>query len=247
MRKLVLLVCVGVLSVACSENSEPNPQAVPTPTATQAPAPDPACPNQEAVVADGSLRAGDDLPGDFDGDGAPDSVSIYFDPNGEEGCQAFVVAELFEGDPISGPLETWRSDYGLPRPTLNAVLEIDGSEGAEVVVNMGIGASTQFVGIVTEDEGRLVQVLPDVAAGEMADGMFGFGGSVGHVSAVDCAAGDMVVASFATPRGRDYEVERTFFDFDGPRLVRVDREVERVRLAQIGRLTEFALSPFGGC
>lgn len=247
MRATLISICVALALGACSDDPEPNRRAAPTPTPT--PAPEPVCPNQEAVVADESLRTGEDLPGDFDGDGAPDSVSIYFDPDGEQGCQAFVVAELFEGGPLSGPLETWRSEYGLPRPTLNAVREIDGAEGAEIVVNMGIGASTQFVGIVTEDEGRLVQVLPDVAAGELAEGLFGFGGSVGHVSAVDCAAGDMVVASFATPQGNggDYKVERTFFDFDDAQLVRVGTETERVPLARIDRLTEFALSPFGGC
>lgn len=245
MRKLVLVMCAAALVGACSGDSEPKRTAAPTPTPS--PAPEPACPNQEAVVADESLRTGEDLPGDFDGDGAPDSASIYFDPDGEQGCQAFVVAELAEGGPISGPLETWRSDYGLPRPTLNAVREIDGQEGAEIVVNMGIGASTQFVGIMTEDEGRLVQVLPEVASGELAEGLFGFGGSVGHVSAVDCVAPGRIVASLATPRGDDYRVERTFLIFNGPRLLLAERETERVSLDQIGRLPEYARSPFGGC
>lgn len=246
MRALVLSICAVVVLGACSDGTEPAPRTAPTPS--EAPAPEPACPNQEAVIADISLRAGEDLPGDVDGDGAPDSVSIYFDPTGEPGCQAFVVAELREGGPLAGPLETWRSDYGLPRPTLNSLHDLDRDGTAEIVVNTGVGASTQFVGIVTEEDGVLEQVTADVQAPQgLADGMFGFGGSVGHLEAVDCAAEDMIVSSFAVPDGEVYEVTRTFFTFDGATLVRAGRRTERMPIDRIQELPEYALSPFGGC
>jgi hypothetical protein len=77
--------------------------------------------------------------------------------------------------------------------------------------------------------------------------MFGFGGSVGHLEAVDCAADDTIVSSFAAPDGDVYKVERTFFAFEGAELVRVDKKVQRVSIEQIDRFPEYAGSPFGGC
>jgi hypothetical protein len=241
MRALLLAVCLAL--VACSGDAEPPSRAAPPTTA--APVPDPACPNQEAVVTDVSLRTGNPASGDVDGDGAADTVSVHYDPQGEPGCQAFVVAESSETT-IAGALETWRSEFGLPMPTLNALQDVDGRAGDEIVVNMGAGASTQFVGIMVAEDGVLRQVTADVP-GQVAPGMFAFGGSVGHLDAVDCAPGGGVVASSALPHGDAYRVERTFYDLSGAELVREDREVERVRIEEIDRFPEYAASPFGSC
>lgn len=247
MRAVALFVCVALGLGACSDDPGSETRRA-RPTPSEAPAPEPTCSNQEAVLSDASLRTGEDLSGDVDGDGAPDSVSIYFDPTGEAGCQAFVVAELDEGGSIAGALDTWRSDYGLPRPTLNALHDLDGDEVPEIVVNTGVGASTQFVGIVTEDGGVLKQVTADVRNPQsLADGMFGFGGSVGHLEAVDCADDGKIVSSFAVPAGDVYEVTRTFFSWDGSKLVRAGKRTERMPIDRIQELPEYALSPFGGC
>ncbi len=234
---------------ACSSSDDGSrkPAAAPSavPSVTPQPAPpesvEPSCPNQQAVAADVSLETAGRLHGDVDGDGSPEEVAIYFDPVGEPGCQAFVLA----GD-AAGVLETWTSDFGLPMPTLNSLVDLDGEPGDEIVVNMGVGASTQFVGVVAFEDGALRQVTLEGGAGMGPEGMFGFGGSVGHVEAVDCARGG-VVASFAAPSGRAYLVERRFFEFDGAELVPERVEKERLALEELDRLPEYAQSPFGSC
>lgn len=231
---------------ACSGDAAPEARESP---ATRAPttttAPEYPCPNQEAVIEDVSLRAGNPESGDVDGDGEADGVSIHYDAQGGTGCQAFVVAETSAGI-LSGPLETWRGEFGLPMPTLNSLLEIDGEPGDEVVVNMGAGASTQFVGIVVADGSMLRQVTTDVP-GQAAPGMLASGGSVGHLEAVDCAPGGGVVASTAVPDGDVYRVERIFLGFSGAELIRDDKDVQRVPIERIDRFPEYAASPFGGC
>lgn len=243
MRSLAL----GLL-LACSACSG-TPASPPRPPQTAAASPTPAtgaaCPNQEAVAGDDAFRAGNPAAGDVDGDGEIDSVAIHFDPDGDAGCQAFVVAESAE-DAIAAPLDTWRPDLGLPMPSLVTLEEVDGDPGVEVIVRMGAGASTEFVGIVTAEQGVLTQVSTK-GADEIADGLFGFGGSVGHVEAVDCAPGGGVVSSFAAPRGDGYRVERRFLSFEGAELTEERVEVERVPVERIGRLPEYRASPFGSC
>lgn len=237
----VVLLALCLLFAACSD--DPAPRAG---ESTAAPAPDYACSNQEAVIEDVSLRAGSPHTGDVDGDEEPDVVSVHYDPEGVVGCQGFVVVETAAGGTLSGALETWRGEYGLPMPTLNDLADVDGEGGQEVVVNMGAGASTQFVGLVVADGSVLRQVTTAVP-GQAAPGLLGFGGSVGHLEAVDCAPGGGVVASFATPAGNAYRVERTFYEFAGSELIREDREVERVPAPQIDRFPEYAASPFRSC
>jgi hypothetical protein len=198
-------------------------------------------------VAKSRTLAGRPETGDVDGDGDAEDVAIYYDPAGELGCQGFVVAESSDGT-LSAPLETWRGEFGLPMPTLNALVDLDGEPGDEVVVNMGAGASTQFVGIVVKDGAVLRQVTTDVTGGSgVAPGMLGFGGSVGHIEAVDCFPGGRVISSFATPARDVYRVERTVYDFAGPELVPDDQDVERVPVERIDRFPEYAASPFGSC
>ena len=238
-----LLVGLCLFFVACSD--DPTLRAATTPAPTATPAPDYACPNQEAVIEDASLRTGTPQTGDVDGDEEPDTVSVSFDPEGAAGCEGFVVVETAAGGVLSGALETWRGEFGLPMPTLNSIAEIDGEPGEEVVVNTGAGASTQFVGVMVRDGGVLRQVTTDVP-NQAADGMFAFGGSVGHLEAVDCAA-DGIRVSFATPAGDVYKVERTLLRFSGTELVRDEKDVERVPIEDLDRFPEYAASPFGSC
>lgn len=253
MKRALVVFCLGL--VACSSSPEPaeetpTPQAPPSaPTPAPSPVPSPSdvagCPNAAAVAGDASLRTGDPVSGDVDGDGSDDIVAVHFDPAGEPGCQAFVVAESASAR-LAAPLESWRSDLGLTEPTLNSLHEIDGDAGLEVVVNMGAGASTQFVGIVTADDGVLRQVHTD-APGPVGEGLFGFGGSVGHLEAVDCAPAGGVVSSFAVPAGKQYRVERRFLVFEGTELVEESVEVERIPPEELDRFPEYRASPFGGC
>lgn len=242
MRAPLLAVCL--LLAACS-GDEPEPRARKAPPMTAAPAPDYACPNQEAVIEDVSLRTGITQSGDVDADGDADTVSVHYDAEGAPGCQGFVVVETAAGGILSGALETWRSEFGLPMPTLNRLADVDGEPGEDVVVNMGAGASTQFVGVVVEDGGVLRQVTTDVP-GQAADGMFAFGGSVGHIEAVDCAP-EGIRVSFATPDGDVYRVERRLFHLSGTELVQDAKDVERVPIEELDRFPEYAASPFGSC
>ncbi|HEX2293735.1 MAG TPA: hypothetical protein VHN37_00310, partial [Actinomycetota bacterium] len=125
-----------LLLAACSGDTEPRAREA----APATPAPDYRCPNHEAVVTDASLRTGESKSGDVDGDGDEEAVSVYYDPQGDLGCEAFVVAEK-SGGTLSGSLDTWRGEFGLPMPTLNMLAQIDGEPGEDVVVNMGAGAS----------------------------------------------------------------------------------------------------------
>ena len=243
MRGIVFLVC-AVLAAACSPSSPSSPEPGP-PQSSLTSSPVSACLNEAAVVADESLVTGNPGSGDVDGDGVADSVSVHFDPEGEPGCQAFVVAESEEGL-LAGALETWRSDFGLPAPTLSTLQEMDGDPGLEVVVNMGAGASAQFVGIVKASGDALEQVVPDAGDNAVGEGLLGFGGSVGHLEAVDCFDGG-IVSSFAAPDGRSYRVERRFLVFEGTRLVEDRVEVERSPLEEIERFPEYRASPFGSC
>jgi hypothetical protein len=205
-----------------------------------------ACPNQEAAVADTSLRTGEPSSADLGGDGEESSIAIHFDPAGEPGCQAFVVAES-PGGTLGAPLVTWRADFGLPAPTLNTVRDVDGEPGEEIVVNMGAGASAQFVGIVVVRDGALHQVTAEAGDNTVGEGLLGFGGSVGHLEAVDCAPGGGIVSSFAAPDGASYRIERRFLVFEGTRLVEDRVEVETAPLEEIDRFPEYAASPFGSC
>jgi hypothetical protein len=253
MRSALLLACACLVLAGCSEEDDP-PQARPRPSASPAATteppetpepPEPACPNQEAVVADDSLRTAGAAAGDVDGDGIDEGVTIFFDPSGEDGCEAFVVARSGEEVVLAGPLETWSSDFGLPMPTINSLREVDGEPGLEVVVNMGAGASTQFVGIVALEDGAFRQVTSEVA--DEAGGLFGTGGSLGHLEAVDCTPDGRVVASLAAPAGDRYRVERRFLVFDGTELIEDDVEVSRVPIEEINDFPEYTSSPFGSC
>ena len=246
MKRILLVAALPFLVTGCS-GSEPPEQVAetssPTPVQTTAA---PSCPNQNEAVTDASMRTGSPGSGDVDGDGNVDSVAIHFDPAGEPGCQAFVVSESASGV-AAAPLETWRADFGLPAPTVNTLQEVDGEPGLEVVVNMGAGASAQFVGIVTSEDGVLAQVTTEAGEHTVGDGLLGYGGSVGHLEAVDCAPEGGIVSSFAAPFGRVYRVERRFLVFDGARLVEDRVETARASLAQIDRFPEYAASPFGSC
>lgn len=228
-----------VLSLTACTGSDPAPRAAATSTPTREPV-EPLCPNQDAVVEDEAFRTATTTAGDVDGDGTEEEVALHFDPAGAPGCKAFVVA-----GPLVGRIGTWSAEFGLPMPTLNSLRQIDGEPGEDVVVNMGIGASTQFVGVLVHRDGELVQVTSDVRD-QPNDGMFGFGGSVGHLEAVDCLGG-RVVSSFATPHADGYRVQRRFLAFRGTTLVEERTDVQEIGIEDVGRLPEYEGSPFGSC
>jgi hypothetical protein len=250
-RSLALLV-VAVIAAGCS--GDPGPPA---------PDPDPivaesdGCDDQDAVVNDPTTRLEEELTGDIDGDGSDDVVYLAQTRSGDRGCMAFVVAETEQGT-VSEPVWKIGREGGLPQPRLNSLAQIDGDGGLEILVDEIAGASTQFVGAFTFIDGELERIEPaDPAAGIWAgasDGVFPYGGSVGHVEAVDCADDGEIVVSVALPgdtpskvdRGI-YSVTRRFFAFEGAELIESDTQEEEVEFDFGKTYPEFGSSPFGSC
>jgi hypothetical protein len=176
-----------------------------------------------------------------------DRAWIVVDAEGEQGCRAWLVVDTAAG---IGGLAIDRSDAptggGLPR--LAGLAAIDERPGAEVVVNMLAGASTEFVAVFSMGGGGLEQLT--IAGDDAYGDLFPTGGSVGHLEASDCPTGTTasVVVSLAVPLGRRYEVTRTFYvTRDGMlRRDRIEREVIRDP-QDLESYQEFLGSPFGTC
>lgn len=192
------------------------------------------------------------LSGDVDGDGVDDRVWLSSDPSAAEGCKAFVTVET--ADRIYWASTTSGVPSSLQEPTLNSLSDIDGEAGSEIVVNLEAGASTQFVGAFMLTRAGLERITvdgrgPGPFGGEI-EGLFAYGGSVGHLEAVDCVD-EHVVLSAAIPSGAagSYEVERRFFSPSLTALV-LDRgltERHKVRDLRVDDFPEFAGSPFLSC
>jgi hypothetical protein len=190
---------------------------------------------------------------DVDGDGTKDPINIIIDGQGQAGCRAYLSASI-DGDIVSEPIWQQGRQGGLPAPSFAGLAQIGGG-GMEIVVNELAGASTQFVGLFTYVDGALERIRPkagtDLWTGA-ADGVFPFGGSVGHLDAVDCSDDGHVVVSEAIPAGSSadaYEVQRRFFTLDGSTLVEDKDLAEKATVdgLKLDDYPEFASSPFGSC
>ena len=216
------------------------------------------CPNEAEAAANPALQSGTTATADIDGDGASDEVHLALDPAGQTGCAAFVVVDTGGGAVAASAVWEIGSQGGLPAPRLNGFVDIDGRPGNEILVDEAAGASTQFVGAFMYLEGSLERITVGGAIGGGApaggEDLFAYGGSVGHLSAVDCTSDDRVVISTATPGAARsdaeegiYDVERRFFVFEGAQLQRTDTESEQVPIDQLNRYPEYRSSPFLSC
>lgn len=223
---------------------------MPAPSATS-PAPSrPPCPNEASVAADGSARKGPVVRDDIDGDGMGDSVWLAIDPGGPLTCRAFVVMRSgasIVAAPITDLDASALSTLNLP--ALEQTLAIDRRKGAEVVVDVTAGASTVLLGVFTVNQGVLSRVAIRGVPGSSGD-LLAYGGSVGHIGAVDCRRRNLVLVSEAVARARGYEVTRRVLAPDGatwtvrPKLSRrASVSFERV----VRRYPEFGRPPFSSC
>lgn len=237
------LLVVSVVASACNGDGEPDARST-------SPSPDEAvaeetfdCPNQGDAIArepDGSLR------GDVTGDGAPDGVSLVKDPEGPEGCAAFIVV-VSDSSRSSVPIEQEAVTTELGLPSLRGLVELDGEEGLEIVVGLIAGASTELFGAWGAAGGSLDRIAVEDAGGDIGN-LFPSGGSVGHVEASDCSGDGEVVISRGAPQGGGYRVTRTFLEAQDGTFVKVRRERERIDSgAGFDRFPEFLASPFGSC
>lgn len=231
-----------------------TPSASVSPSASAPAAAD--CPNEDAVAVDPARQVGSSLSADVDGDGAADDIHLAMDEAGGEGCAAFVVVELASSSVDAAPVWQVGSQGGLPAPRIQGFVDINDAGGEEIVVDEAVGASTQFVGAFIYTDGALQRVTIsgglESTSAPGTESLFPYGGSAGHVEAVDCASPGTVVISAATPASTQegqgvYEIERRFYSFDGAVLERDDVETQQVPIARLSRFPEYASSPFGSC
>ncbi len=228
-----------------------SPTAGPSVTATTA-----ACANEAATAADAARRLGTSVQGDVNGDGTIETIALALDPAGAPECSAFVVVDL--GTEIAAaPVWEAGPESGLPQPRINGLENIDGRAGDEILIDEAAGASTQFVGAFTFIDGDLKRITArgGIAEGEVAgfENLFPYGGSVGHIDAVDCS-GDGIVVSTATPSSDQdelargiYEVERRFFTLDDGTMEHDETQRSEVAVDELDRYPEFGSAPFGSC
>ena len=255
------LILAALLLVAC-EGVEPSVTDEPSGTARPSPSdgavrvvgdPHHDCPNADEVAVSVDSRGQQTLSGDVDGDGAEDEVWLSTDERAPGRCGHFIMIET--ADRIYwAATDTSDVSSSLEVPTLNSLADIDADGDVEIVVNLDAGASTQFVGVFALTRAGLERMTVDGRRpgpfGAEMEGLFAYGGSVGHLEAVDCVDGH-VVLSAAIPSGSPgtYEVERRFFSPAETVIVIVGELTEKhiVRDLKIDDFPEFAGSPFQSC
>lgn len=254
-RRLMAFVAVlaVIVPAACDDGGEPVPSsrvtgsAVPDASATS---PSPSvvaqgsCPNGPAAAA--AERLGGEVSGDVDGDGEDDDVYLVRDDEGGPGCRTFLIAETGSGTLVA-PTSDEGVEHALQVPRINSLVQVDGRDGAEVIVDLEQGASTQFVGMFTVFDGTLQRVRVQGAA--PSGDLFPYGGSVGHIEASDCGTDPgSVVVTTASPVGRRYEVRTTTYEMIDAALRPLEPERPRViEPSELGHVGAFQSSPFGSC
>jgi len=243
-RTLVPLMASLLLAAACdgaTDGQSNSAASSPTPTTT------PTCPNHDAVVSDASLARSGSLTGDVDGDGSEDEIRLATDEDGSEGCRDFVIVDTGDALHAVGILQATLPPE-LNFPQLRTLAQIDGRPGLEVVVDLGVGASTQFAGAFTMGAGRLerLKLTVDVVAG--GQHLFAYGGSVGHLSGVDCVDGNGIVSTIATPDGNRYFAMRVFLVFERGAFRPADTKEARALFEELPeRFPELSGTPFASC
>lgn len=214
------------------------------------------CDNEPRAV-DAASPDPDSVTGDVDGDARDDRVLIIGDERGGPGCDSF-LAVVTDGATYSTPVDPRGDPRALQEPSILGLTDIDGRAGDEIVVLIETGASTQFAGVFTLTTQGLERITlvgrgPGPFAAESAGSdLFAFGGSVGHLEAVDCSPAGTVVMSAATPVGASaasYRIERRYFQPEGTKLI-LDRSATEsmvIEGLEVDRFAEFRGSPFLSC
>ncbi|MFN2593450.1 MAG: hypothetical protein ABR579_01000 [Actinomycetota bacterium] len=261
MRRTFVCCVVLVVAAACSHKTAPvaPPVAPVTPVfespslavespSTAASSSASRCSNEQAVVTNESFRLPGSIAGDVDGDGLSDRVQLALDRAAGPGCQAFLVVQTGSAI-ISGAIDAWSLEGGLPQPRLHSVAQINGTGGDDVIVDVAAGASSQFVSVLADVDGALAPLAFEKNAPGGFKDMFAYGGSVGHVDGADCAPDGGVVVSSAVAGGTGYRVTRLFFTVHGATL-KADpsrNQTSSAPLDGLARFPEFPAAPFGTC
>jgi hypothetical protein len=181
------------------------------------------------------------LRGDVDGDGEEEDVYSLTDPRGKPPCRALLFAGTYSTS--IDLLDDYVLRLGLPAPV--ALADVDGRAGAEIIVKVHAGASTEFLALYAVRAAALVRLSIE----GRGDDAFGYGGSVTHLEGVDCSAAGEVVAAAAAPapRAERYRVVRTTYEVDDDRLAISGRERKTIAAADLDSVPELAAPPFSSC
>lgn len=239
------------LLAACSEDgpTQADDRAPSPATSSAAPPQSPGsdCPNEVDSVASGE-RAGGEVSGDVDGDGSDDLVYVVRDANGPPGCQTFLVAETAAAT-LSTATEDPGVSYSLQAPRVNSLVQVDGKDGLEVLVDLEQGAATQFLGMFTVAGGSLVKVR--IGGGSAYGDLFPYGGSVGHIEASNCTkekGADLLIA-IATANVTDYTIRTVLYEMQGTTLqpLPLNEQPPIATGPDVEASEGFDSSPFGDC
>lgn len=235
----VLLTAAGCTGDDPPAGSDPTP----TPAASPRTFVSSGCANEEAVAGDISMRLAPTIVHDVDGDGADERIAIHLDPGGKGGCLAFTVVEKGR-DTYSAAVEPVADADPLTFGRIIGAAQVNGEAGVEVMVLVGAGASTQFAAVYTWGGRGLVPM--EIEGGE---GSFPFGGSTGHVDAVDCTRDRAVVSTSAVRSGGGFAVTRRFYAPARLRFELLRGRTERTKISEqeLTRFPEFRAGPFAGC
>jgi hypothetical protein len=230
-----------------ASGSPTHPLATPTSPASPA-AGSTDCSNESSMASNPHVWRPGSLTGDVDGDGVRDTVRIAIDPHGSHKCRAFVVAKLADRT-VAGAIAQWEPAPTLPAPHLNSLAEIDAVTGADIVIDVNAGASTQFEGVYTYSGGELTQLQ---VIEFPFTGLFAYGGSVGHLDGQACTSDRSVVVSSAVPKASSairYAVVRRFFIPAAGQLVYEPARTQHlvVKPASLSKFPEFSGPPFSQC
>lgn len=249
---IALLVC-GLIA-ACDDGADPAPPPRETPSPSPEPSlssPTPSVVTRGACANATQAASGDPLggrtSGDVDGDGSDDAVYLVSETAGGPGCRTFVIVETGAAILVA-PTSEEGVEHALQAPRINSLVQVDGRGGAEILVDLEQGASTQFVGMFTVTGGTLERVR--VAGPAPSGDLFPYGGSVGHIEASDCGPEPAsVVVTTASPVGRRYEVRTTTYEMVGSvlRPVAQQRRPRVVDPSELGDVEAFRSPPFGSC
>jgi hypothetical protein len=181
------------------------------------------CPAVVDVASRSGLSNRGRVRGDVDGDGRLDDVSLLADPRARPKCRYYLVVR--SATIYGTPLTVSRGNEAFGAPVLSALVDIGPARGAEIVVVMHRGATTDAVSLFQangEDVGELK--VTGSSASILAAGTSGAG-----VAVADCRGqhgNGEVVASVAVREGDRFEIERRIFHLDRNRLMFVRQEQE---------------------
>lgn len=193
------------------------------------------------------------LRGRIDADLHTDRVFIAIRPDSSISCRYAIVADLGRRIVTTPIIQRGIGDaptqqrWATGTPTLKALALIDDRAGAEIVVTQWAGASTYFVAVYSVRRGKLMRYRlgPDFQFPAPSTNLAPYGGSLGEVDAINCAAGrsgGLVVASTATPHGNGFSIVRRYYRVDGLRL----RKLRTARVSASDLTAEYG-GPFSRC